>query len=293
MDIPSYILGKKSGGGGGSSYDWTAVGYSTPPQIEGDAYNDALAIQELYDTISSDTYTLRAFNRNNDGIPLELRNRTIAYPNLDNTKFLTNDVNYYLEAFRNWYSIREIPSGILRKVPTANSLNYLFSSCGALQSVDVSNLFTSAVTSTQRMFESCVSLTNIIGLNKADTSNVTSMVVMFSQCTNLTSLDLSSFDTRKVTNMNSFCSNCSGLTHITFGENFKLTACTSMSTMFNSCSKLDDETINNILGILLTATSYTGTKSLFTIFGSFILSRQGLQQLSNYQPLIDAGWSLT
>lgn len=51
MDITSYLLGKNSGGGGGS-LDWAALGYDSTPEAIIDGYNYAKHIQETWTSTS-------------------------------------------------------------------------------------------------------------------------------------------------------------------------------------------------------------------------------------------------
>ena len=81
----------------------------------------------------------------------------------------------------------------------ASSMNYMFSECSSLQSVDLSNFNTSNITSMSYMFISCLSLQSL-DLPNFDTSNVTDIEYMFSGCSSLQSLDLSNFNTSNVTN---------------------------------------------------------------------------------------------
>lgn len=81
------------------------------------------------------------------------------------------------------------------------SLMMWFGQMSALQTVDLSKLDTSMVTSMRATFAQCTSLKSL-DLRGFDTSNVTDMWMMFTGCT-MPTLDLSSFDTSKVTLMTS------------------------------------------------------------------------------------------
>ena len=85
-------------------------------------------------------------------------------------------------------------------VNNVTDMTYMFSSCQALTSLNLSNFNTSNVTDMQYMFFNCFSLTSL-NLSNFNTSNVTDMTNMFNGCSSLTSLNLSSFDTSNVSSM--------------------------------------------------------------------------------------------
>lgn len=93
-----------------------------------------------------------------------------------------------------------------------------------------------------------------------NTSNVTDMSSMFSNYLNLE--EVPSLDTNKATNI---------------------------SDMFVGCTKLSNESLNNILQMCINAVSYTGNKTLKTIG----LSEEQATKctiLSNYSAFTAAGW---
>lgn len=63
------------------------------------------------------------------------------------------------------------------------------------------------ITSTKYMFSECGSITSL-DLSNFDTRNVTDMGAMFIHCSGLTSLDLSGWDTSNVTDMDSMFFDC-------------------------------------------------------------------------------------
>ena len=107
-----------------------------------------------------------------------------------------------------------------------------------IKSITKMQLDTSNVTSMQYMFSGCSSLTSL-DLSNWDTSNVTDMSEMFIGCSSLKSLDLSSFNTSKVTNMGWMFSGCSSLTSLDL-SNFNTSNVTNMNYMFYNCSALKD-----------------------------------------------------
>lgn len=116
------------------------------------------------------------------------------------------------------------------------SMYGMFSKCGGLTSINLSNFNTSNVTDMRYMFENCSGLTSL-DLSGFDTSKVTLMDYMFRNCSELTSLDVSNFDTSKVTNMYMMFSGCKSLTLLDVSS-FNTSNVTDMSYMFGNCSKL-------------------------------------------------------
>ena len=96
---------------------------------------------------------------------------------------------------------------------------------------ETSNIDTSNITDMNYMFSNCSNLTSL-DLSSFNTSNVRNMSYMFSNCSNLTSLDLSSFNTSNVTDMSSMFNSCSNLTYLDI-RNFYFTKVISDSNTFN------------------------------------------------------------
>ena len=131
----------------------------------------------------------------------------------------------------------------------ASSGIYLFggysssNSFSSLETIDLTYLDTSQVTSMSNMFSYCTSLTNL-DLSNFDTSRVLSMRQMFRYCNSLTSLDVSKFDTSQVTDMSYMFSQCRSLTNLDL-SNFNTSQVTSMSNMFDYCSSLTGLDVSN------------------------------------------------
>ena len=118
-----------------------------------------------------------------------------------------------------------------------------------------------------------------------DTSNITNMNSMFSNCSNLT--DIPQLNTSKVNDMSSMFFNCSSLTTI---PELNTSNVINMTNMFSGCTNLSNETLNNILQMLINATSYTGTKTLKYI-GLSEEQAQICTILSNYTAFTEASWT--
>ena len=107
-----------------------------------------------------------------------------------------------------------------------------------LQSITgLSYLNTSEVTYMNWMFSGCTNLTSL-DVSHFNTSKVTLMYYMFGFCENLTSLDLSSFNTSNVTEMRFMFVGCTSLRTIYVGNGWSTAAATDSEQMFYNCSNL-------------------------------------------------------
>ena len=123
------------------------------------------------------------------------------------------------------------------------NMGFMFSSCKALTSLNLSNFNTEKVTDMRGMFKECSDLTSL-DLSNFNTEKVTNMSSMFYNCSDLTSLDLSNFNTAKVTNMNYMFYNCNKLTSLDLSS-FNTAEVTKMDNMFRSCSALTSLDLSN------------------------------------------------
>ena len=137
-----------------------------------------------------------------------------------------------------------IISVTINKTVIAKTTSKAFYDCASLQSIDLSGLDTSRVTSMSFMFSGCSSLASL-DLSSFDTSKVAHMRDMFSGCSKLASLDLSSFDTSNVADNNkeimdmcSMFSGCSSLASLDLSS-FDTSKVTNMSLMFDGCLRLE------------------------------------------------------
>ena len=130
-------------------------------------------------------------------------------------------------------------------IDTSNvtSMYGMFSGCGSLQSLDVSNWDTNNVTSMYGMFGGCGSLQSL-DVSNFVTNNVTRMDNMFYYCQSLQSLDVSNFVTNNVTDMSSMFYSCSSLQSLDL-SNFDTSNVKNMSNMFGFCSSLQSLDVSN------------------------------------------------
>ena len=139
-----------------------------------------------------------------------------------------------------WFSgcnnLTEIKGIEYLNTENVTNMSYMFSSCKALTSLNLSNFNTEKVTDMQGMFKECSNLTSL-NLSNFNTENVTDMNGMFYGCTKLESLDLSNFNTAKVAKMNYMFFHCYALTSLDL-SNFNTAKVTDMNYMFYGCSSL-------------------------------------------------------
>ena len=106
MDITSYLLGKKAGGGGGSSdLDWSAIGYSGTPQVITDGYDYAKQIYDNWD--SSITSMSSKYSGEND---------LVIMPLVD-----TSNATTFQNCFQNCVRLLEVP-----KLNTGKCTNFQY-----------------------------------------------------------------------------------------------------------------------------------------------------------------------
>ena len=123
------------------------------------------------------------------------------------------------------------------------NMGFMFSSCKALTSLNLSNFNTEKVMYMSNMFRLCNKLTSL-DLTSFNTAEVTKMDNMFMSCDALTSLNLSNFNTAKVTDMKYMFYGCSALTSLDI-TSFNTAEVTDMSNMFRLCNKLTSLDLSN------------------------------------------------
>lgn len=131
-------------------------------------------------------------------------------------------------------------------------------------------------------FYRCSSLCFIPFLN---TSAVTNMSTTFYECGALRSVP--QFDTQEITTAFGMFSNCKSLKDVPV---FNISKCTNIMNMFQSCPSLSNNSLNNIMAMCLTASVYSGTKTLKQL-GLTSEQATTCQGLSNYSAFTAAGWT--
>lgn len=225
---------------GGSSHDWSAIGYNGEPSSIKDDYDYAVEIKNNWQNVAN----LKEKYRNNTELTY--------MPQVDmSNATTTNQMFAYCSGLKEVGSIINLPNctnveqmfsscTILNKlgsinIPNAISTKSMFTGCYGLKSID-SITTSTKLTNCGSMFNGCRKLTTIPTF---DTSNVTDFSSMFSSCYELTTMP--TIDTSKGTSFNNMFSSCSSLTNF---STLNTSNGTNFSSMFYSFgSNLDNPTI--------------------------------------------------
>ena len=145
------------------------------------------------------------------------------------------------------------------------SMSRMFYGCSNLVDIDLSSFNTSKVTNMGSLFDSCSNLTSI-NITNFDTSNVTEMFGMFRYCSSLTNLDLSNFSTGSVIYMNYAFQGCTLLKKLDLSS-FDTSNVTNMMWMFDGCSSLEEIDLSSFNTSKVTDMTwlFKGCKSLTSI----------------------------
>ena len=116
-------------------------------------------------------------------------------------------------------------------------MNWMFSNCLVLTSLDLSHFDTHNVKNMEAMFANSVKIERL-DLTSFDTHNVTNMSFMYGECHGLKLVDMSSFDTSNVTAMNNMFQNCAYLATIYVGDKWTTANVKYGQAMFWACTSL-------------------------------------------------------
>lgn len=147
-DVTNYATANVNVPTGGGSYDWSAIGYESEPQMISDAYNYA---KQIYDNWDS-TATTMSQKFNND-------NKIIIMPKVD-----TSGISNFSYAFNN-SGIVELPILDLSRC-NSMGMNHMFTGCNALSNNSLNNILKMCINATSRIGSSYRNLT-FIGLSSA------------------------------------------------------------------------------------------------------------------------------
>ena len=164
MDIVSYLLGKQTSGGG-SSHDWSAIGYSDEPSFIKNGYDYAVEIKNDWIPATSLQYKFQ-----NDY-------NLVFMPYVD-----TSTTTIMFGTFMGCVCLKEVA---LLDTSNVTSTNSMFSTCYSLESVPKFN--TQNVTDMQSMFSNNYSLTDVPQFNAP---KVKYMNNMFNNCRSLSDASL-------------------------------------------------------------------------------------------------------
>lgn len=286
IDITSYLLGKKAGGGG------------TPPVYE---EKNVSITQNGDSTITADSgYDAISKVNLSVNVPQPSGKITITQngTNIDVSSYASADVNV---SSASW----QVPNGTKfsnstwATAPTLDTsactnMSSMFSNCYSLTTVSILNtsnatnlsslfsydtalttlpatLDTSKCTDMSNMFQSCTNLTTVPTLN---TSRCTNMSNMFASCSKITTIPVN--DVHLITNFSGAFSGCSGLTGTIDFSNYSFsTTITNVGSMFSNCANIENVNLST-LGIT------ANNVSLSSMFSN--CSKLKTINLSNFAP---------
>lgn len=153
---------------------------------------------------------------------------------------------------------------------------------GKVTEIDLSNI---TFTHCTELFSNATNLTTILNLN---TEGSTSFNSTFSECSSLETLP--NINTSNSSNFSYICSKCTSLKNVPVFDMVKCGAY-SDSNMFQNCSSLTNESLNNILASLLTAKNIVSTQRTLAKIGLSETQATTCTTLSNWQSLVDKGWT--
>ena len=119
----------------------------------------------------------------------------------------------------------------------------MFSYLDNVDTLDLTGLDTSNMTSMSKMFYNSKSLKNI-DVSSFDTSKVTNMSLMFYKCKSLIELDLFNFNTQNVTTMESMFDGCEAISSLNIST-FNTSNVSNISFMFCDCKKISSINLLN------------------------------------------------
>ena len=145
-------------------------------------------------------------------------------------------INGSPQSINNSYDFYSESITIIKWNININSTKEMFSFCGKIIEIDLSNFDTSQVTDMNSMFFQCRGLI-LLNLSNFDASQVTDMGYMFSSADKISSLDLSNFNTSQVKNMEYIFFDGPPFISLDL-SNFDTSKVTNMGGMFLLCSDL-------------------------------------------------------
>lgn len=166
------------------------------------------------------------------------------------------------------------------------NFNYAFSGCSSLTSVTLAIGLPSGATdiTANYMFYNCTGLQTASADAPGGASNITDATSMFRGCSSLTSIPS---DFARLTKVNHMFNGCSSLVSLPLID---MSNVTTGANYVTNCSSLSNTSLNNVMGSFLTATGYTGTKTLKSI-GFTSAQATTATSLSNWSALSAAGWT--
>lgn len=265
MDVTSYLLGKKKGGGGGSNLQTKSVSVTSngSTTINPDTGYDGMTKVNLTTNVQPNLETKSITITENTTTTLTPTSGKDGMSSVSITTNVSGGDKVLL------------PDGIMFKNSTCINMNWL------------SNADTSQITIGTSLFQNCLQLQSV---PLFDTSNMTNMAQMFQYCSSLVSIP--QFDTSSSTDFGGMCSGCTLLVDVPIIDMSAITKKQSISNVFQGCSSLSNNSLNNVLASLNTIV-FVLTSNYKTLKYVGLSSEQTTicTTLSNWQALVDKGWT--
>lgn len=160
--------------------------------------------------------------------------------------------------------------------------SYMFQGCTSLTTIPLLDMSNNI--NLNHTFEGCTSLTTIPLIN---TSKVTKMIMTFYNCYKLSAIP--AIDTSKVTSFSQTFASCRKL--VTVPQLDFSSATSSLSDIFQYCTQLSDESLNNILASCIGAINVTDSNKTLKNIGLTSSQATKCTTLSNYEAFTAAGWT--
>ena len=158
---------------------------------------------------------------------------------IDISNWDVRKVTNFSHMFSDCFKLKELD---LSKWKTLSVINFdaFLNDCRSLIVIDVSNLETKTCIQFSQMFEACINLERIIGIENWDVSNASNYAFSetFHCCYKLKELNLSSWNTKKADNYARMFAECRSLVELDL-SNFSYSNLKFVTEMFKGCNNLE------------------------------------------------------
>lgn len=269
MDLTSYLMGKNSSGGGGSSYDWSKIGYNYEPKLINSSYQEAKEIYDNWDnTVTNATNMFSSYNNiGKYSFPI--------FPNVD-----TSNITNMYQMFQYCYNLMEIDENF--DFSNCTDCSKMFYYCYNLK--HVKNIIPKVYCKMEKMFYNCYNLKNIDTIRITATISGSNPYETFAYINNLhikkLILNVRSYGDYR------FFTNCYDLD---IEEIVNESENTSFTRVLLEYCTMTDRTIKAIFNYMKTLTDQ-GTKTLKALGFSSANCDQAIL-LPEWQEMVTLGWT--
>ena len=198
----------------------------------------------------------------------------------DFSKLEAENIESMANLFENCVNLTKVTFD--NKTPKLKNLNNMFYNCINLTNLNLSNFYFESLVSSERMFDSCTALKEIIFNNETRTNNLKDMSYMFSHCKSLEYIDTEIFNVDKVTDLNFTFHFCESLREIDLSH-FETNNLESMKGTFANCYELEKIDISYF--------NTTKVKTISYIFSNCVKLTSVLVLNIDTRQLIDARYA--